>query len=554
MITVLRANLVERRRSEAALRKAKEAAEQATNAKSEFLANMSHEIRTPMNGILGLTELLLDTEMSPQQRGYQKLVKHSAESLLSVLNDILDFSKVEAGKLELDCHEFELRDSVADTLHGLGLNIAGRPIELACRIGQDVPNQLIGDLGRFRQILINLVGNALKFTQEGEVLLEISLGEIKGEEISLVVTVSDSGIGIPAEKKQSIFESFTQADSATTRNFGGTGLGLTISAQLVKLMHGRIWVESEPGVGSKFHFTARFTLPRGLTDSPDPLPTHLSDLQVIVADDHATSRQILAEMLAQWGISPAIASSGREALELLDAADTKTASSNRLLILDRSMPEIDGEAVARQIKSRQIPNPPKILLLSPAGRLMDEAEMAELGISRVLAKPLKASSLRRAIEHCLDRGTSSGEEHENARSLPSLAERQTVAPRAHGLKLLLAEDGRVNQVVATQILKEGGHQVTLATNGREVLDALKRDRFDAIIMDVQMPEIDGYQATEQIRANERESGTHIPIIAMTANAMAEDREKCLASGMDAYVAKPVQRDELFSALEQAIVN
>ncbi len=550
MITVLRANLAERRRSEAALRQAKEAAEAATNAKSEFLANMSHEIRTPMNGILGMTDVLLSSHLTQQQRGYQELVKHSAESLLSVLNDVLDFSKIEAGKLALDRYEFLLRDSVVDALHALGFHIGERQLELVCRIEPDVPDRLVGDLGRFRQILTNLVGNALKFTEEGEILVAISLDQLREKDASLKVTVSDTGLGIPAEKKQAIFEAFTQADSATTRNYGGTGLGLTISAQLVKLMHGKIWLESEPGEGSQFHFTVRFELAGDRSDTEPPVPKQLAGLRVLVADDNATSRQILRDILTGWGIEAIVTDGGQGAIEAIEKAAESPQRTIQVAFLDRSMPGLGGEEAARHIKAKFGETAPELFLLSPADRLLEERELAALGVRGVLAKPVKASQLLEVITQSTAPSTP-GRAAPAAKKAPG-ATSSHPPDKGRALRILLAEDGRVNQVVATRILEDGGHQVVVATNGNEVIEALRRGEFDAVLMDVQMPEMDGYQATAQIRADETKTGAHIPIIAMTANAMSEDREKCLASGMDDYLTKPVQRAELLHALEETV--
>jgi len=537
----LRAEVAEHEATQEKLREARDAAREASRAKGEFLANMSHELRTPMNGIIGMTDLALDTELSPEQREYLLMVRESAEVLLRLLNDILDYSKIEAGRLELEFSEFHLREALGDTLKALSVRAHHKDLEVACRVAPGVPDHLRGDPWRLRQVVVNLVGNAIKFTESGEVVLDVEEHARHDSAVELHFSVRDTGIGIAAEEQGSILEAFTQADSSTTRRYGGTGLGLTISAQLVELMGGRMWLDSEPGVGSTFHFLVRLEV---VDEAEMELPewVGVEDLRILIVDDNATNRRICEELLASWGIESAACDRGALALDLLIRAAEDGRPFDAAL-LDVMMPEMDGFELARRIRADNRIESTALIALSSA--MPGEASrLAALKIDRHLMKPVKQSELLDAILASLQR-------YPRPRIEPAPASLRDLPPPRRRLRLLVAEDNPVNQRLVVYTLEKRGHTVSAAGNGREAVEVFTAGDFDAIIMDVQMPQMNGLEASAAIREHEARDGGHVPIVAMTAHALAGDRERCLAAGMDSYVSKPLSAVELIQAVEAA---
>lgn len=547
-------DITRRRQAEEEQRKAMESAQGANRAKSEFLANMSHEVRTPMNGILGVAELALETPLNAEQREYLEIIRTSANSLLTIINDILDFSKIEAQKLGVDLAEFKLRDSLEECIKAVAVRADQKGLELAYDVEPDVPEDVVGDATRLRQILTNLVGNAIKFTEKGEVVVRVGVDSLTAGGAVLHFVVVDTGIGIPAHKHQAIFEAFSQGDASTTRRYGGTGLGLAISAHLVQMMGGRIWLESQEGQGSSFHFTLRLGLSKRAEATLQPAERSLlQGLPVLVVDDNSTNRRILSEMLKWWGALPGMASSGESAFADLQAAQADN-TPYAVVLVDAQMPEMGGFTLAERIQQDPHLTPAIIMMLTPGGQSGDAARCRDVGAAAYLTKPVGQSKLREAVLKAIHSDSEATHTGPSISGVNEMGAERAPTPSISKLHILLAEDNAVNQVLSVRLLNKQGHEVVVAGDGDQALAAFEKQPFDLALMDVQMPQKDGFETTAVIREIEKRRGGHLPIIAMTAYAMKGDCERCLEAGMDGYISKPIQAADLRDVIQKVLAE
>jgi PAS domain S-box-containing protein len=536
-------DISQRKKAEQLLYDARDAAEAVSRAKSSFLAHMSHEIRTPLNAVIGMTEFLLGTQLSPLQHDYLRMVRDSGEALLAIVNDLLDFSKIEAGKLELDRTKFSLRERLGDAVKSVAIRAHDRGLELATRVAPDIPDCLVGDSSRVRQIIVNLVGNAVKFTEAGEIIVEVQTVSQTDADVLLQFTVADTGVGVPAEKQANIFNEFEQADSSLNRRFGGAGLGLAISSRLVRLMGGRIWLESEVGRGSRFHFTARFEIDSTSARAVDVQRDLFGALRVLVTDDHARTREFLSETLHAWGIEVETAANADQAVQILRTSCDESRLIG-LALIDAKMPGRDGFSVVEEIKQEERLSDTRIIMLTTSTQADEAACCQELGVDVRLVKPVKHSELFDALTKVVA-----------GSSVPVIGDYQTESSTPSAvppLKILLAEDSPTNQKLAVGLLSRWGHTVHVAVNGRQAIEMLAQESFDLVLMDVQMPTMDGFEATGKIRSSKDPTSRQVPIIAMTAHALKGDRENCLAAGMNGYVSKPLRQEQLQQELQSIL--